>query len=346
MSRILLTIGLALISQAALSAETRPDREAGAGLVPGAIPGTVRLAGTSTSLGVGGRLESHATLSDVNFGPQQAGRDRLRFAQIPVAPGNADKNQFRFNSRDSRLWFQLFRPGQSQDLNVYFEFDMTEEPDSYQFNVRHAYVNLGSLLAGRTYTTFIDSAVLPDVDSGSAPGEITLKRNQLRWVHRFGDGGMELAVAVEDTDSHVVNPGTDTIENYDRGQRPALASRLTWQEDWGQFSVATMLRSLRWQQDGKQLSQWAGGFGLSGRIEMGAVNNLRFMANYGNGLGRYITLGAYADASVTDDFSELDLHPVFSVLAAYQHYWHAEWRSTFSLSVCRVPACLAVPARC
>lgn len=111
-----------------------------------------------------------------------------------------------------------------------------------------------------------------------------------------------------------------------------MVSRLTWRTDWGQLAVAGMIRSLRWQQNGQLLSKVTGGIGLSGRINLDTVDNFRFMINYGNGIGRFITLGAYADASVASDTSQLNPHPAFSLLGAYQHYWNARWRSTLSLS--------------
>lgn len=173
---------------------------------------------------------------------------------------------------------------------------------------------------------------MPDVDTGSAPGQIFLKRDQIRWTRLFRDDALELALALEQPDSHISAPNCACIRNYDDDHIPSVASRLTWWADWGQLSISGMLRSLRWQHNEQSLSKTVGGAGLSGRIKLGVVDDLRFMANYGNGLGRFITSGAYADASLARDFSELNPHPVVSMLAAYQHYWSEKWRSTLSLS--------------
>ena len=302
-------------------------------LVRGAIPGTVRFSGSDTSFGIGGRLESHAVLSDVEFGASQAGRDRLRFSQIPVA-GIQSSNQFRFNSRDSRLWFRVQRPLQNHDLNIYVETEFTDKPDTYRMFVRHAYLSVGPILAGRSYTTFIDSGALPDVDSGSGPGEIFLKREQLRWSQEF-DGGMELALALEESDSVVNDPVTERKLTIEEDQVPAVVSRLGWRQDWGRISVSAMIRDVRWQQEQENTSSLAGAVGVSGRINLGAVDNIRFMANYGNGLGRFVTLGAYADASLDSNHTQLNKHPVYALQFAYQRYWSAEWRSTVSLGISR-----------
>lgn len=303
------------------------------GLVPGAVPGTVRFAGSETSFGIGGRLESHAVVSDVGFEETQSGRDRLRFSQIPVQR-NDNSSQFRFNSRDSRLWFRLQRPLQDHDFNVYVETEFTDRPGTYNMFVRHAYLSIGPLLAGRSYTTFIDSAALPDVDSGSGPGEIFLKRGQLRWTRTF-DKGMELALALEESDSIINDPNSDRTATIEDGQVPTIVSKLGWHEDWGQISLATMIRKLRWQQDRERVSETAGALGVSGRLNVGAVNNIRFMASYGNGIGRFITLGAYADASLNSNYSDLNTHPALAAQLAYQHFWNPSWRSTVSVGMSR-----------
>lgn len=332
MTRLLIAVWLIIISQWVFAADEAHEEESTGWLMPGAVPGTFRFKGSDTSFQIGGRLETHATISDVYFTASQSGRDLLKFAQIPVVAEGENNNQFRLNSRDSRLWLHLMHPIRSQNLDFYLEYDMTENPDSYNFFLRHAYLKVGSLLLGRSFTTFIDSAVLPDVDTGSAPGQIFLKRDQIRWTRLFRDDALELALALEQPDSHISAPNCACIRNYDDDHIPSVASRLTWWADWGQLSISGMLRSLRWQHNEQSLSKTVGGAGLSGRIKLGVVDDLRFMANYGNGLGRFITSGAYADASLARDFSELNPHPVVSMLAAYQHYWSEKWRSTLSLS--------------
>lgn len=309
-------------------------------ILPGAVPGTVRFAGSETSFGIGGRLESHAVLSDVAFEETQSARDRLRFSQIPVEH-NDTSSQFRFNSRDSRLWFRLQRPLQDHDLNVYIETEFTDKPGTYNMFVRHAYLSAGPLLAGRSYTTFIDSAALPDVDSGSGPGEIFLKRGQLRWTQGY-DNGMELALALEEPDSVINDPNSDRTSTIEDDQVPTIVSKLGWREDWGQVSVAAMLRKLRWQQDSERVSEMAAALGVSGRLDVGVVNNIRFMASYGNGIGRFITLGAYADASLDSNYRELNTHPAFAAQLAYQHFWNSSWRSSVSIGMSRSRPAAAV----
>jgi hypothetical protein len=333
MIRFLIAFGLVTFSQLALTAEeTRSEADAKL-LLEGALPGTFRLRGTETSFGLGGRLESHATFSDVYFSAQQSGRDKLRFSQIPVETGVNDQHQFRLNSRESRLWFQLHRPINNQDFNIYVEYDMTKNPDSHQLFLRHAYISFGPIIAGRSFTTFIDSAVLPDVDTGSAPGEIALKRDQIRWTTVLQHNALELSLALEQADSLVSEPNTEQIRHYDDDHTPSLVSRLTRRADWGHIYLATMVRSLRWYQNSQHLSNIAAAVSLSGRIELGFIDNIRFMFNYGNGLGRFLTLGAFADASLASDTSEIYPNTVASMLTAYQHYWNEKWRSTLSLSM-------------
>ena len=286
------------------------------------------------SIAIGGRFEGHTSWSDQEFGAKQKGRDTLYFPDIPLSGAGRDGDQFHTRARESRLWLRALRPLGERDVEAYFEWDFNNKPDSYKIRLRHAFLNFGPVLAGRTYTTFINTAALPDIDSGDAPGEVTLKRDQLRWTGAVAED-LQLSVALEQTDTRVamLNDGAGArFQSYDDDHIPNFVSRLTRFTEHGEYSLAGMVRSLRWQGPNGKQSVWAGGLGFSGRFNFNGRDNLRLMANYGNGLGRYLTSGSYADAYYDTASGELSRNTVASIEAAYQHFWHERWRSTLSIA--------------
>ena len=310
---------------------------------PGAVPGTVRLNGSATSFGIGGRFEGHVAWSDRGFGARHKGRDILYFPDIPLPGSGREGEQFRVQARQSRLWMRGLRPVGGTDIEAYVEWDMEENPDSYKLRLRHAFLSVGPLLIGRSYTSFINTAALPEIDSGVAPGEVITKREQLRWTGTVGEA-LELVIALEQPDSRVAPlDGQIRFRSFDDNHVPNLVGRLTRFSGRGEYSLAAMLRSLRWRGAGQRQSVWAGGVGFSGRFNVGGRDNLRLMLNYGNGLGRFVTLGSYADGYVDEESGTLSRNAVASLQAAYQHFWHEHWRSALSLGYSG--ANLPAPAR-
>ena len=76
-------------------------------------------------------------------------------------------------------------------------------------------------------------------------------------------------------------------------------------------------------------SALAYGISLSGKIKVGAKDDIRFMATAGDGLGRYIGLNIVNDAAVSNT-GKLDPIFTWSGFAAYQHHWGARVRSTLA----------------
>jgi len=318
----------------------RPGLAAEGGLFePGAVPGTVRINGSQTSFGAGGRFEGHAAWGDREFTANQKGRDILYFPHIPLNDSGRDDKQFRTQARQSRLWLRALRPVSflegDQDIEAYVEWDMEKTPDSYKLRLRHAFVNLGPVLVGRSYTTFINTAALPATDSGTPPGEVSAKRAQLRWTGAMSDD-LELMLALEEPDSRLA-PVADSnrARIFNDDHVPNLVGRLTRYTEHGEYSLAAMLRSLRWQDGGQRGNALAGGLGFSGRFNVAGRDNLRLMLNYGNGLGRYVTSGSYADGFYDEASDELQRNPVAGIQVAYQHFWYESWRSSFSLGYSR-----------
>jgi len=76
--------------------------------------------------------------------------------------------------------------------------------------------------------------------------------------------------------------------------------------------------------------QYGYALSLSGKWLFGQ-DNLSFMVNYGDALGRYMGLNAFNDGYIKAN-GTIDTFDQWGAFLAYEHFWSPRWRSTFSYS--------------
>ncbi|NOV28219.1 DcaP family trimeric outer membrane transporter [Methylomonas sp. ZR1] len=316
----------------------------------GDVKGTFKIPGTDTSVGLGGFVKMDTLFNSVSAGRDRLGDQQLAMAQIPVGAAG-ERGQITFHGKESRLWFKSFTPTTDWgDINTYIEFDFYGDPATYTYTprLRHAYGSIGHFLAGQTWTTFLNVSALPDtLDVGGSAGAVASLRDPLvRWSEPFNwlDTPMEWQLALEaprsrlwvdsalePSSSKSTNPNLDagyyTTPNADR--YPDLMARLNLNPDWGNVSLAAVGRQLRYSNGstGYRQAEWGGGVNLAGRISTFGLDNMRFMAHYGKGDGRYVsTNNTFADAAL-DQHGAIELVNAYGGMLSYQHWWDKQWRS-------------------
>src|SRR3546814_19982089 len=93
--------------------------------------------------------------------------------------------------------------------------------------------------------------------------------------------------------------------------------------DWGHFSAAGLLRQLK---SGDE-SETGAALSLSGRFNIGANDDIRWMANYGSGIGRYLGFGLGAVSGVGGISNNKD-KDVDSGFVARRPAFHRNQRTT------------------
>jgi hypothetical protein len=318
----------------------------------GDIKGTFKIPGTDTSVGLGGYVKTDLLLNSVGAGRDRLGDQQLILSQIPVGGAPGEHSQMVFHAKESRLWFKSFTPSSWGDINTYLEMDFYGDPAVYTYTprVRHVYGSIGNFLAGQAWTTFLNVASLPDIlDVGGSAGAVSnLRQPLVRWTQPFLWVGapMELQMALEAPRSRLWvdnrlepssvsgsgNPNSDayiTTPNADR--YPDLVTRINFNPDWGNVSLAALGRQVRYSNaTGFQKDAWAGSVSLAGKINSIGLDNIRFMTHYGNGSGRYLTTpNTFADAALSSRGS-LDLVGAYGAMLSYQHWWDKQWRSSIT----------------
>lgn len=333
---------VALIAAPVDAVAAEPKKEAKQPVTLGDVKGTFKIPGTDTSLGLGGYVKLDVTESSVSAGNNQAGDLFLFVPQIPLS-NRGENSQLAFNARESRFWLKSFTPSRWGDINTYLELDLYGSADGYTPRLRHAYGVFDKLLAGQTWTTFVNELALPDtLDVNGPVGTAKFRQPQVRWTQPFTVAGqsMEFQAAAETPNSALYtgnwNQATpEILTNGGADRYPDMIVRLNYKPSWGNLSLAGMGRQIRISPTTIPLvpnvnvskEAWGGAVSLAGKINIFELDNFRFTFNYGNAFGRYSIIDRLEDAAV-DAAGNLHQVNIYSAVAAYQHWWDRAWRST------------------
>ena len=229
-------------------------------VVAGDIPGSFRVPGTETSV----RLYGVGELNMVHEMKGDGGKnDYATFMPYMPLRGSADakrSGETYLHARTSRIGIEAATPTEYGMLTAKVEGDFNNDPrtgnsavygslaniytqqatNSYEFRLRHAYFQLGSWLVGQTWSTFMDTAALPEaVDFiGPTDGVVFVRQPQIRYT----TGNFQ--ISLEDPQTTIIPRGGGAAASSDRGAMPDVAARYTWKGSWGHFGVAALLRDL------------------------------------------------------------------------------------------------------
>ncbi len=291
------------------------------------LPGYLQIPGTDASMKLGGYVKMAIVQS---FDPVGSA-DRFTPGSIPVPADSGDQeNQANLTTRQSRLNVDVRRESTLGPLRAFIEGDFAGEGDTYR--LRHAYGQLGKVLAGQTWSTMVDIKATPeDIDFEGLNGRVNVRQPQLRFFPSFGEN-LELAIAVED-------PNPDVTGGTGLTKVPDVVAAIRFTR-WNRMHIkaALLLRQIRAESDtnpGTDVKENGWGLSVSGHINVpkwGERDEFMYQLNYGDGIGRYINdLGSVGgqDAVFDPATGELKTLSAFGGYLAYQHWWSEKLRSTF-----------------
>ncbi len=197
--------------------------------------------------------------------------------------------------------------------------------------LRHAYAQWRALLAGQTWSVFMDSDMFPNyIDYWGPVGWVSRRTPQLRWSPVRGRH--ELAIAIE-------RPSTaldGSLSNELRGLQPLpdLTAHYRWTGAWGHLQLAGIARKLGYEPVSNPHASPHGsdlgtGFHLSSLLVTGGAK-LRLSTAYGQGIASYVNDGGVDLAA--SSASALSAQPQLAVLAYYDQAWTARLSSSVGYS--------------
>jgi len=285
--------------------------------------------GTETSLKIGGYAKLDAIYNDTSAGDNHPGDQLFLPYTIPLDKNNPNDNQTVLHARQTRFNVGTTTDTEYGKLNTFFEGDFfgmyATTASKTDFRIRHAYGELGKLLAGQTWSTFEIMDSLPDtVDFGGPAAQTFMRQGLIRWTEPFAWGSLQFAV--EDPSASFDN-STETDDDHVAD----MIARANFKSEYGSYSVAVMARELGVDTGVIDDSAWGGAITFGGRIPTFGKDDLRFQLNYGNALGRYVTT-QFKDAAYNATTNEVETFDQYGGFLAYRHFWKDNLRSNLVYS--------------
>lgn len=175
---------------------------------------------------------------------------------------------------------------------------------SYDFILRHAYIETGSFLFGQTWSVFTDlNGLIEMADFNLAAGTVWARTPQIRYTYKSGP--ITFLASLE-------NPGLDIgAGDIDGQSRPDVAARVDFDGDFGHFSIAGIARAIesdRSPLNGSEVDDDETGSGFSATAKIPLGKSFNAIAQYAKGdLGYHVGLTGYADAEA---ISATELRPL------------------------------------
>lgn len=298
--------------------------------------------GTETSLKIGGYAKLDAIYNDTSAGDNHPGDQLFLPYTIPLDKNNPDDGQTVLHARQTRFNVGTTTDTEYGKLNTFFEGDFfgganvsaasaSGSSSNTDFRVRHAYGELGKLLAGQTWSTFEIMDSLPDtVDFGGPAAQTFMRQGLIRWTEPFAWGSLQFAV--EDPNATFDDNTASTADDQTDDDHVAdLITRANFKSEYGSYSVAVMARELGIDTGVVDDSTWGGAITFGGRIPAFGKDDLRFQLNYGNALGRYVTT-KFKDAEYNTLTNEVETFDQYGGFLAYRHFWKDNLRSNLVYS--------------
>lgn len=292
--------------------------------------------GDNTEIGFGGYVKLDAMWTDTSDGQigTGIGRDFYVPSLTPVG-GISESATWDMHARQSRFFFTsdtMLENGKK--ISGRFEFDMMATTigdqrvsNGFAPEVRHAFITYDGWTLGQTWSTFMDVNALPDTLDfvGTTDGTIFVRQAQVRYT----SGGFQVALENPETTLTPYNGGTRIVT--DDNSLPDVVARYNHTADWGGLTVSGLVRQLVYQNGAIDDSTNGYGLSFSGKYNISKTDDLRFVVNYGKGLGRYLSLNTSNDAVLTNG-NQLEAIKSVGYSLAYKHAWNEKLRSSIFYS--------------
>ena len=278
-------------------------------------------------------LDAHVTtLSDGAIASGSIARDFYIPGATPV--GGEETTTTDFTAESTRIFVNASRDVNGRAATGYLEVDFLGSlqgdervSNSFSPRLRRAYLDYNGFRLGQDWSTFQNTSAIPESASFLIlpDGMVFVRQAQIRYTN----GPWQFAL--ENGDTTFTSVGGGRVE-ADTNTIPDVVARYNRSGNFGNYSVALLLRQLRADIAGVDDEAFGYALSVGGRLAMGPRDDLRFNLTGGEGVGRYIGLNA-ANAAMVDPMTG-DLEAVSSVggLVAWRHAFGADSRFNIGVS--------------
>jgi hypothetical protein len=302
-------------------------------------PGAIKIPGTNVALFVGG-FAWLDVLTDANV---IGNSNQFVVSSIPVGGGTGDTG-FALSARQSRVFVETDAPWEVAPLLAYVELDFFDPQNQSDFHIRHAFGALGRadgvrLIAGHTFTTFMDATILPNqLDYAGPVGIANLQQAQARLIvpfaqHKSESGkslGLQWNLAIEAPGAEITVPMGTQATSYSRW--PDTITALRWNHGYGHLHVSGVFRQLGiFPMGGAKTSTLGyGGNFTGGLTNFWGQDQLIWSVGGGRGISSYFagSNGLDLDAHLGPS-GALSATQIVGGMGSYSHYF---WKNQLALT--------------
>ncbi|MDD3288731.1 MAG: DcaP family trimeric outer membrane transporter [Alphaproteobacteria bacterium] len=328
------------------AADAAAAKAQGLYLAKGSFPGSILIPGTDTSI----KLNGYVKLDVITDLGTSYGGEYNRFAAIPLDGSAKTKinEETRFNARQSRFGIETRSATDMGELKTLIEGDFYGGSvgsrvitNADGFTVRHAYGSLGPVLAGQTWSNFMDVGSLNEtMDYGGPSGLIFIRQAQVRYTHDIGN--WTLIGSIENPQGDFFSANASSANDVAQNEMPDMVARGDYKHDLGYVSLRGLVRQINvatytgssaglitTSGVSKKDTKYGYAFAVSGKqkIFKGSQDSINFQAAWGDGVGRYFYDLAVPNAGNAYLNGVLETEQAYSGYAGYQHVWSPHWRS-------------------
>lgn len=285
----------------------------------------------TTTIRMGGYLKMIASASRWSNGSvptNTLGRDFYLPQTIPTAPAGRGDTSTDFTAKQTRLWLNMESQIAGHTVKGYLETDFQttasaaqsvaaggsqRTTNGYTLALRRAVLQVGRFSFGEDWTTFQYTGALPESTDyvGGAEGTVFVRQPLVRYALPLSRR-LTLNLGVENPESALVSAGSTATLESGSDHMPDFTARLAFSGQRGELSLSGIARQVRGESTGTALvsnTQTAGavgngitaaGYGASvgGKLFLNAdrSSDIRFIATYGQDIGRYVGLNFAPDA--------------------------------------------------
>ena len=238
------------------------------------------------------------------------------------------------HARESRLSLDVQSGTGKAKARGFVEGDF--HGDGNVFRLRHAYGTWNNLLAGQTWSTFMDVSARPQtIDLEGPDGEVFLRQALLRWTQPVSDS-WKWTIGVENPSPELTI--ASGLTGSARGTIPDLATNLRYEAGKTHVQLGGLFRQVRYEGGAGGDDSSESGWGVSGSFKARVARPLDVMGQVytGEGIGHYVSAleGQSADAYV--DGSGLTTLPASGLVAGLVLHLSKVVRSGLSYSMVSV----------
>jgi hypothetical protein len=266
--------------------------------------------------------------------------DTLRPTKLPAFEDEYGKGGRTFASvRQTRFGVKAKLPTSAGDINTKFEFEMFgtgADAGQTTIRLRHAYGEWNHIIAGQTWSPFMDIDVFPNsVEYWGPPGMAFYRNVQLAWQPITGDSRVTVALE-RPGGSADVGSEAERIELMNvvpRLPAPDVSAEGRYGGKWGYVEAAGIFRYLKWDdldRGAPVLDGHAYGWGvnLSSNIKLGPAT-IRLQGLYGRAIENYmndatVDIGVKATGNPAEPIEGVPL-PILGLVAMADINWNKRY---------------------